>query len=262
LADRLILCPSTRFVDPGNNRREIIFSSDDVEIEAWVSSWGDFESAGSDNRLVVLKVPGTGGRAERASVHPCELLEKEESSSRFKVAEVWTLNHRGYGGSTGPASIQNFVATIESFWQFIESRYPQEKKLAVGNSLGCISVLYLASRKKLDAILVRNPPPLARMIADRPKYNWWNFGMAKHVADVVPSELDGLSNASQSSCPALMITSERDRVVPPKYQNEIMDHYAGEKKQFIIDGADHHHKVSERQAADYIAAVQWLFARL
>lgn len=262
IADRLVLCPSTKPIDPGENRREVFCTSAEVKVEAWVSTWGDFESASSGQRLVVLKIPGTGGRAERASVHPCELMINDETESLFVAAEVWTLNHRGYGGSTGPASLQNFISTLEAFWDFIDHRYPSEKKMATGNSLGCISALYLATWKSIDAILLRNPPDVARVISDRPRYNWWNFGMAKHIAKQVPDLLDSLTNATLAKCPALMVTSEKDTVVPPKYQQEILDSYMEETRQFIIEGADHGDRIPVHQESEYIAAIDWLHQKL
>lgn len=260
IADRLILCPSTDPIDPGENRREVVFRSNDVEIEAWVSQHGDFESAAESERLVVLKFPGTGGRGERASVHPAELMVG--SGQAFAASEVWTLNHRGYGGSTGPATLQNFVSTVESFWEFIRSRFPTETKIATGNSLGCISALYLARHKTIDAILLRNPPPLQQMISTRPRYNWWSFGMAKLIANKIPDELDSINNALMAKCPALFVTSEKDRVVPPTYQWQIMDLYLGETRQFVIEGADHHHRIPEHQESEYFAAVEWLHQAL
>lgn len=264
LANRMILCPSTDPIDPGENRREVIHSKNGVEIEAYVSTWGEFDSPelADNEKLLVLKFPGTGGRAERATVHPCELMSHEDGTSQFRAAQVWTLNHRGYGQSTGPAALQNFVSTINHFWECIADQFPNEKKLVTGNSLGCISALYAARHKNVDAILLRNPPPLARLISDRPRYNAWNFGMGKFIADQVPKELDALGNASMSDCPALLVTSERDRVVPFKYQMEIMEVYLGSIRQFIIEGADHHHRIPERQEAEYLAAIDWLNNKL
>jgi pimeloyl-ACP methyl ester carboxylesterase len=256
IADRLILCPSTDPIDPGENRRELIFDSDDVEIEAWVSRHGDFDSASAPKRLIVLKIPGTGGRGERASVHPAELMVGPGKA--FEASEVWTLNHRGYGRSTGPASLKNFVSTIESFWDFIQARFPTETKLVTGNSLGCVSALYLSRHKPIDGLLLRNPPPLQQMISTRPRYNWWSFGLAKFIGNQVPDLLDSINNAYMTSCPALFVTSEKDRVVPPKYQRQIMDVYLGKTKQFIIERADHHHGIPGHQENEYLAAVAWL----
>ncbi len=262
LADRLILCPSTDPIDSQENRREVVHRADGVEVEAYVSCLGDFDNCSPNERLIVLKFPGTGGRAERATVHPCELMINCHTESPFQAAEVWTLNHRGYGNSTGPASMQNFVTSLESFWEFIHDRFPAETKLATGNSLGCISALYMSRWKSIDAILIRNPPPLARLISSRPRYNAWNFGMGKHIADEVPRELDSLANGSLTRCPALMVSSEKDRVVPFKYQLEIMDVYLGAVRQFVIEAADHHHRIPEHQESEYLAAVEWLHDKL
>jgi pimeloyl-ACP methyl ester carboxylesterase len=260
LADRMILCPSTDPIDPNDNRREVLHCENGIEIEAYVSTWGDFDSSSlrDTEKLLVLKIPGTGGRAERSTVHPCELIVGDGDKSPFKAAQVWTLNHRGYGQSSGPASLQHFVSTIEKFWTFMGQRFPNEKKLVAGNSLGCISALYLARHKNVDSILIRNPPPLARLIADRPRYNAWNFGMAKFIANQVPSELDSLVNASGADCPALLVTSEKDRVVPFKYQQEILDVYRGPIKQFVIQGAGHADRIPPHQESEYLAAIDWL----
>ena len=261
IADHLILKPTVHDVDAGDNYRAVIFSDNKVEIEAFVSTWGEFDSAdtSSSQKLVVLKFPGTGGRAECGTVHPCELIiDAAESESRFTAAQVWTLNHRGYGNSTGPAALANFSDTVKIFWEFIEDRFPNETKIAIGNSLGCMSALFLAAHKPVDAIMLRNPPPIARLISDRPRYNVWNFGMAKYIAAQVPEELDAIANAGLSNCPALFVSSEKDRLVPPKYQREIMDAYAGESHQFIIRGADHDHRIQQEQESEYRAAIEWL----
>jgi len=258
IADRLVLCPSTHPIDSGDNRRELIFSDQNVEIETWVSRFGDFENTPPANRLVVLKIPGTGGRAERASIHPAELLTGPQSNSTLAAGEVWTLNHRGYGGSTGPASMQNFVATLESFYDRIESLFPTETKLVTGNSLGCLSALYLAARKDINSILLRNPPPLKQLISKRPKYNWWSLGGAKLIAGKIPHELDAIENAAKSKCPALFVTSEKDTLVPVAFQQQIIEAYAGQKRQFILEGADHDHQLPEHQQDDYLAAIDGL----
>lgn len=261
IADRLTLAPSTDKIDPGDNRYECIFADTTTEIEAFVSTWGDFDSTPAKNRLIILKIPGTGGRAERASIHPAELFANQHSGA-LVAAEVWTLNHRGYGGSTGPASMQNFVSTLEAFWKYIESKFPTEHKLVTGNSLGGISALYLARKNRVSGLLLRNPPPVAQLIATRPKYNWWSFGAAKLIAKGIPSALDAIENAAHVSCPAVFVTSEKDRVVPPSYQQQIIDAFAGPTKQIILEDADHQHPPPDHQRTQYAATIDWLRAQI
>ena len=262
IADRLVLVPSTDPIDAGDNRRESIFSENGIEIEAYVSRLGDFQRSAAENRLIILKIPGTGGRAERSSFHPAELLIDQPSGSSFESAEVWTLNHRGYGGSTGPASLGNFVTTLEAFWDHIATRFPIEQKLVTGNSLGCISALYLASRKDISGMMLRNPPPVAQIIATRPKYNWWCFGAASWIAKQIPTELDSIENAKHATCPTVFVTSEKDSVVPVAYQQEIFDAFAGQKHQIILQECDHHHPPPDHQRAEYAAAIGWLGSQI
>ena len=268
IADRLTLVPSTNPIDLGENRRELFFADTNtdtdtgLQIEAFVSTWGDFEQVSPRSRLIILKIPGTGGRAERATIHPAELLSGRQADSLL-AAEVWTLNHRGYGKSAGPASMQNFVSTLEAFWRHIESKYPAEPKLITGNSLGCVSALYLAREKKgVSALLLRNPPPLAQLISTRPKYNWWSFGAAKLIAKGIPPALDAIENAKQATCPAVFVTSEKDRVVPPSYQEQIIAAYQGPTEQIILEDADHHHPPPDHQRAQYADTIDWLRIRI
>lgn len=247
IADRLILCPSTHSIDPEGKRRELIATTDG-QIEAWVGQYSN--NSAKSTELVVLKFPGTSGRAERSSVHPVEIWNVP--------AEIWTINQKGYGGSSGPASIKYFPNSSRAAFEHIKGIYPNLPIVVTGNSLGCISALYLAANESVLAVLLRNPPPVQQMIKSRPKYSAWNFGLSRVIADEVPNELDCIENAKKASAPCLFIQSEKDRVVPVKYQNLILDAYRGPKRLFQIRDADHHETISECESEPYIGAVRWL----
>jgi len=251
LADRLILQPTTNYVDPQYRQQKVI-ETPTGQVEVWVSELTTQPASTSTSEsLLLLKFPGTGGRAERSGVHPADAWP--EYSSR-----AWTVNHRGYGGSSAPASIQNFAETCDAVWGAATELYPDHKVVVFGNSLGCISALYIASRFNVVGAFIRNPPPLAVMIASRPRYAAWSLGMSKLIANQIPKELDSIENAKRSSCPALFIQSELDRVVPPKYQDLVFDQYGGEKRKLVLLGADHHHRADEAQRAEYWGCLKWL----
>ena len=252
LADRMILQATTHYVDPEGRERRMIPTAG-ADIEAWITRSND--ELGKKTPIVILKFPGTGGRAERSGPHPAEHWDDV-------AAEVWTINHRGYGGSPGPASLANFMETCESIWKCIAAQFPERKIVVCGNSLGCLSALYLSARYPVVGVYLRNPPALAQMIATRPRYAWWNFGMSRLITDQVPEPLDSIENAKRSSCAALFIQSELDRVTPPRFQNEVIDHFGGEKQTFVIHGADHHHPITEAQHGQYLKAIRWLEARI
>ncbi len=248
IADRLILQPTTHSIDPEELQRRVI-ATPSGEVEAWTArSVSNFPNA---QKVFLLKFPGTGGRAERGGLHPAEAWTD-------KTCESWTINHRGYGGSPGPATIQNFVETCDAVWDAANETFPDYKFVVYGNSLGCLSALYLSARFPVAAAYIRNPPPLAKMIATRRRYTWWSFGFAKLIADQVPETLDAIENARRSTCPALFVQSELDRVIPTKFQDLVIGQFAGNFRKLVLQGADHHHRASESQLAEYGNAVLWL----
>ncbi len=241
IADKLILQPTRDPIDTEDRQRHWI-DTETGGVEAWAvrTETGDR----SDIDLLAIKFPGTGGRAERGGPHPFELWPELN-------AEVWTINHAGYGGSAGNASMQNLAGTCDHVWTHVTDIHPEIPIVLIGNSLGCLSALYLSARRPAAGLFLRNPVPIHQMISTRPRYNWWNFGMARLLANQIPAELDAVKNARDSNCPLLMVRSERDRVVPEKYQLQILESYAGQKTQFVIVGADHHHGIDESQYVDY-----------
>ena len=248
IADRLILVPSVHPIDPEGKIR--------VEVKTkfgFVELWKNFythEESGL-GKLRILKFPGTAGRAERSGVHPAELLMDFQS-------ELLTLNPHGYGGSSGTAAIKSFPGVADTVFDFLHESDESLPLLVVGNSLGCVSALYLAARYPVTAVMLRNPPPIHQLISTRPRYASWNFGMSKYIANEVPTELDSVANATQATMPCLFVQSEKDRMVPVKYQNLIIDAYAGPKRVFVISNADHHELVGENQQNGYVESIAWL----
>ena len=240
LANRLILSDTRHPIDP-EGRRQVVIPCGADQIEAWV-----IESE-READVLCLKFPGTGGRAERAGPHPCDLVAEN--------FEVWAINPPGYGSSTGSACVSKMNDMCDAAWQAIYARADGRPIVVTGNSLGGIYALFVAARYSIAGLLLRNPAPIHQLI--KGKHSWWNAGLASRlVASQVPIELDAVANAAESSAPALFVMSERDRVIPPKYQHMIMEQYAGPYSRFLIPDADHHHPIPEEQADDYIKTIE------
>lgn len=246
LANRLILSNTQHPIDSQNRERIAIPCGSD-EIEAWV-----IQKDGPPD-VMGLKFPGTGGRAELAGPHPCELI-----SDRYTV---WTINPPGYGTSTGNACVKKMAATCEAAWQTLEQNAEGRPIFVSGNSLGCMYALYVAARFEVAGLFLRNPAPVQQLI--KGKYSWWNAGLAySQIASQVPAEMDAVENAKRCKAPAFFLMSEGDRRVPPKYQAQVFDPYAGRKSKFVIRGADHDDPIPEAMVEDYLSTVRTWIAGL
>ncbi len=82
--------------------------------------------------------------------------------------------------------------------------------------------------------------------------------MARIIAKQIPDCLDPRENAQQSHCPTLLVQSECDGLVPPRFQDLIANSYSGELRKLVLNGADHGSPVPEHQFEEYIESVEWL----
>jgi hypothetical protein len=91
---------------------------------------------------------------------------------------------------------------------------------------------------------LRTPPPLKSLILGR--HGWWNLWLAAvPVSMGVPKEMDALHTAPRVKCPALFILIDTDEIIPLKYQQKVVDAYAGEKHVILSEGGDHNSAISE-----------------
>jgi pimeloyl-ACP methyl ester carboxylesterase len=117
--------------------------------------------------------------------------------------------------------------------------------------------LYLAARHALAGLILRNPPPLREVMLAR--FGWWplNPGV-RLLARQVPSELCAIRNAASATAPAIFVTAQRDRVVPPRCQQQLVDAYAGPKQVLPLAQADHHTPLSDEETEQYRQRLDWL----
>ena len=253
LADRMVLKPTTQPIESETSCRKTI-SLLGGELEYWADHVAPSTEGPATGKLLLIKFPGTGGRAERASVHPAECWAGD--------TVTWTINPMGYGGSTGPATLQRYPEMVRSIGQHAQEEEADRRIVVTGNSLGGISALALAASFPVAAILLRNPAPIHQLIAKRLRYVVPSLGMSKLVAATIPVEIDCMVNASKVSCPCWFVTCEEDRLVPPSFQEQVWNNLSGIKKRFSIPEADHGDPVPDSLREKYYAWVQELGAVL
>ena len=217
-ADKFILHPSTYKVEPPDSQRRIL-DPEKSHIEVFVA-----RSPGALRREPVaydLEFCGNASRAEYVAGYVA-------SRWRDHPVEVWVMNYPGFGQSAGPATLRNAVNASLSTYDILKKTVGDRPIFLSGNSLGTAAALCVAARRPCAGMILQNPPPLQSLILGN--YGWWNLWLlAFPVSLQVPSELNSLRNAPKVHAPAIFLCSGEDTVVPPKYQNKVVQAYAGDK---------------------------------
>jgi pimeloyl-ACP methyl ester carboxylesterase len=246
--DKILLHPSTDSLPIDGLARRLL-SYPGGEAEVWVSSCPD---AGTPN-LFVLQFTGNGTRAE-------EMVGRFLPCWAGWQAVVWTVNYPGFGGSTGPARLAVIPELALTAYDEMARAAAGTRILVLGDSLGTTAALYVAARRDVAGVVVRNPPPLRQLIVRR--HGWWNLWLpAWLIARRVPPELDAITNASRATAPAVFLRSECDTLVPPRYQQLVYGAYAGPKRLVLLPGAGHNSPMEDAQAREVGRLVDQLLKR-
>jgi pimeloyl-ACP methyl ester carboxylesterase len=259
LANRFVLCPSRQPITAPQKVRRVL-ACGGVEVEVWIERTSGVADAAPgaadelpDPEVFILKFNGTGGRAERATVHPLEVWDG-------LPGEVWSVNPPGYGGSSGRASLRSLAGVAKAAFDELLATAGSRPIIVTGNSLGTATALHIAAHyadvPNLAGVVLRNPLPLRELI--RGKFGWRTLGLAHGVAGQIPSELDSIANAARAKAPCVIHSAGRDRIVPPKYQQLVVQAYAGPKQVVTVADADHVFVLSPDDEANYVQALTWL----
>jgi pimeloyl-ACP methyl ester carboxylesterase len=188
--------------------------------------------------LLILKLAGNARRAERSTSHPAQAWPD-------KCVEVWTVNPPGYGGSPGRASLDHVKPMAAAVWRHVQQARPHLPVLLFGNSIGSLTALHAAvlaggtaAAAQLRGLLLRNPPALIPLI--RQHYaRWYHGGAPNWLLGAWNRDWDACRLAAECRCPLLLLQSQWDRVVPPRFQDLIFEAHPGPKHRFVLPRADH-----------------------
>jgi pimeloyl-ACP methyl ester carboxylesterase len=149
-------------------------------------------------------------------------------------------------------------ASVDFFGHVIARRRGEATKVWInGNSLGCATGLYLATRLNIDGLVLRNPPSLVELISTRDA--WWNLWRGgRSVAAGVPSELDAILNVAEITVPILYIESGADTIVPPYLQSLVRDAHPGPQRRVLLRDAEHNAIIDDDYKDELIAGLEWL----
>ncbi len=183
----------------------------------------------------VIEFGGNGSRAEY-------MIEYVAEQWGDRPVEVWSVNYPGYGQSAGSAKLVSIAPAALAVFDAARAKAGNRPIFICGHSIGTTAALYLAAHRPVAGLVLHNPPPLRQLIVG--KYGWWNLWLAAGpVALGVPGELDSLANGRHATAPAIFILAGADRMVPPRFQQRVVEAYAGPKQLVRLAGADHNDPV-------------------
>jgi uncharacterized protein len=117
------------------------------------------------------------------------------------------LSYRGYGGSSGSPSEAGFIADANAAYAFAVARYPAERIVVWGESLGTGVAVALAAEQPVGHVVLESPFTSA---ADVGAERYWFAPVRLLMKDQFRSDL----RIGKVTAPVLVLHGDRDHVVP------------------------------------------------
>src|SRR4051794_24150402 len=251
LPDRLVLFPTTYSLDAGRAEPKTIPFQDGT-LEVWTARSAQAYQRGQPD-VYVLRFYGNADRADR-------WVAAEAGMWKERAIEIWGMNYPGFGGSTGPARLARLGPAALTAFDELQKIAGDRPIIVFGASLGTTTALHIAAHRKIAGLILHNPPPLRQIILRQ--FGWWNLWLfAGPMAFKVPSDLDSIANARASHVPAIFLLAAKDEIVAPRFQQLVVDAYAGEKRIIPLTGAGHNDPIEGTGLADFHHALDWLAPR-
>ena len=197
---------------------EVLLTTADVEkVIAWhVPPKGD--------RPVVLYFHGNGGSlAGRA---------KRFRAFTADGTGLFALSYRGYGGSTGRPTETGLIADADAAYALVAARYPVERIVVWGESLGTGVAVAVAESHKISQLVLESPFTSAADVGAR---GYWFLPVHLLMKDPFHSD----ERIGKVTVPLLILHGTDDAVVPFALGEKLFA-MANEPKRFLrFEGGGH-----------------------
>src|SRR4029077_1149473 len=170
-------------------------------------------------------------------------------AGRFKwlIADgtgLLALSYRGYGGSTGKPSEAGLIRDATAAYDFATARYPAERIVLWGESLGTAVAVALAAERTVGGLILDAPFTSA---ADVGAAVYPFIPVRSLIKDTFHSDL----RIAKVSAPVLVLHGARDRVVPIRF-GEALFALAREPKRIVRFPNGNHVDLDDHGAADVV----------
>jgi fermentation-respiration switch protein FrsA (DUF1100 family) len=142
------------------------------------------------------------------------------------------LSYRGYGGSSGRPTERGLIEDAAAAHAFAIVRYPDERIVLWGESLGSALALALAAEKPVGSLVLEAPFTSAADVGAR---HYWFVPVRLFMKDQFRSDL----RAGKVMAPVLVVHGESDAVVPIMLGERLYGLIQAPKRFVRVAGAGH-----------------------
>jgi fermentation-respiration switch protein FrsA (DUF1100 family) len=142
------------------------------------------------------------------------------------------INYRGYGGSSGRPTEQGLLADAEAAYQFAAARYPADRTVLWGESLGTGVAVALAASRPVARVLLESP---YSSTADVAAATYWFLPVRWLMHDQFRSD----QRIAKVTAPVLVLHGERDTIVPIRFGEKLYALIQSPKRFIRMPNAGH-----------------------
>jgi fermentation-respiration switch protein FrsA (DUF1100 family) len=182
------------------------------------------------------RIPGDGKRAllffHGNAGNAADRLERARILNRRFGLDVFLVDYRGYGRSTGSPSEEGLYRDARTIYEAARERgFSPDRILAFGESLGSAVAVELATEKPCAAIILETPflsvPAMARV----------HYPLVPRF--LVRTRFDNAARIQAIRAPKLFLVAGRDEIAPPEQGRDLFERASEPKTLFVIPNAGH-----------------------
>jgi fermentation-respiration switch protein FrsA (DUF1100 family) len=142
------------------------------------------------------------------------------------------LSYRGYGGSSGAPTEAGLIDDALAAYAFAAERYPAERIVLWGESLGSALAVALAAEKPVSRVVLQSPFTSA---ADIGAQRYWFVPVRLLMKDQYRSDL----RIGKVTAPVLVLHGDRDDIVPITLGERLYELITAPKRFVRFPGGNH-----------------------
>jgi len=148
-------------------------------------------------------------------------------------AALLVVEYRGYGSSTGRATVAGITRDALAAWDWLAGRpeIDATRTVVYGRSIGSGPALHVAAERPVAGVIVESAFTSLRALARR-HYPFFPSVLAG-------TGFDNLAAVARLRAPMLLIAGARDAIVPPAMSRQVAAAAAGPADLWIVPDADH-----------------------